>query len=300
MEDIVYHYCSAAVFKEIITKKTLRFSDITKSNDSAEIRWITTYFDSVFREEYESAQRDERFKKACQNVDFQAFFNKFKDAYFSQALFGKDKFFWFFVSCFSLNNDMLSQWRGYADDGHGFSIGFSRGAFENYSTHGFKLLSIHMDEVNYKRETHEAIVRKRIKQLFNESLYSYESFNTDKTVVLNMFKDCFQGLLEDAVFIKNPFFEEEKEWRMCVWTFNESSDFNEVILVKNGSAESYPIDYYNRNNELVPYFDLQFDPSLVKSVTLGPKNKTNTKDLGIFLRNNGFKCEIDKSNGTYV
>lgn len=300
MEDIVYHYCNATVFKEIITKKTLRFSDITKSNDSAEIRWITTYFDSIFSEEYQYAQRCNRFRKACMNEDFQSYYNKFKEAYFSQALIGKDKFFWFFASCFSLENDMLSQWRGYADDGHGFSIGFSREALENYRTQGFRLLSIRTDEVSYKRNKHETIVRKRFRKLFRESSKEYGTNCSDKTRVLRLFNDCFQGLIEDSVFIKNPFFKEENEWRMCVWAFNESGTISDVKLVKNGVPEYYMVEYYERNDNSVPYFDMKFDPSIVKNVTLGPKNQTNTIELESLLNSNGFDCEIKHSDGTYV
>ena len=34
-----------------------------------------------------------------------------------------------FVSCFSADGDVLSQWRAYADDGHGFAIGFAPAEF---------------------------------------------------------------------------------------------------------------------------------------------------------------------------
>ena len=32
--------------------------------------------------------------------------------------------FRYYVTCFSYQNDLLSQWRGYADDGRGAAIGF--------------------------------------------------------------------------------------------------------------------------------------------------------------------------------
>ena len=102
------------------------------------------------------------------------------------------------------------------------------------------------------------------------------------------------------MFIKSRFFKEENEWRMCVWFFSDTKDSHDVVLVNNGKPEIYKIDYCCRNNELVPYFDLVFDPSFVKSVTLGPKNKTNIMDLKQFLANNGFNCAINKSKGTYV
>ena len=40
MSNTVYHYCSLETFNTIINNKTLRASDITKSNDDQELKWI--------------------------------------------------------------------------------------------------------------------------------------------------------------------------------------------------------------------------------------------------------------------
>ena len=53
---VVYHYCSTDVFTKIISDKGIRLSDITKSNDSMEILWITKFIQEIFDEEFE---RDE-------------------------------------------------------------------------------------------------------------------------------------------------------------------------------------------------------------------------------------------------
>ena len=41
--NIVYHYCSLDTFNLIISNKTLRVSDIRKSNDSEELLWYTKF-----------------------------------------------------------------------------------------------------------------------------------------------------------------------------------------------------------------------------------------------------------------
>jgi len=38
------------------------------------------------------------------------------------------------VACFSAADDLLSQWRAYADDGCGFAIGFNARYFEKLLT----------------------------------------------------------------------------------------------------------------------------------------------------------------------
>lgn len=299
-EELVYHYCSGATFKEIIHNKTLRFSDITKSNDSAELRWITSYIESIFLDELGNANQNAQFKEISQKTDFVGLFHEFSYSFFTQALCGKEKFFWFYATCFSLEEDKLSQWRGYADDGRGFSIGFRRKAFEAYSTSGFKLLSIHSGDVKYDKEKHILSVRESIRKLFLDIFADLERNKLSKEGIRYIYMNCFQGLIEKAVFIKNPFFKEEKEWRMCVWTYKDFSDSNDILLVNNGVPENFDLEYQNRNNQIVSYFDLKFAPDIVKKIVVGPKNKTDLSDLSIFLKSNGFDCKIIESDGTYV
>ena len=61
-DDIVYHYCDLSTFKAIVENNTLRLSDITKSNDSMEIKWISKYIIPLFDEEYEKVRNSKVFK----------------------------------------------------------------------------------------------------------------------------------------------------------------------------------------------------------------------------------------------
>lgn len=40
LPDTLYHYCSWEAFEKIIANKTIRFSDVMKSNDSEEIIYL--------------------------------------------------------------------------------------------------------------------------------------------------------------------------------------------------------------------------------------------------------------------
>ena len=48
----VYHYCNLNTFYSIISNKSLRLSDITKSNDQLEITWAVDIIREVFIEQY--------------------------------------------------------------------------------------------------------------------------------------------------------------------------------------------------------------------------------------------------------
>ena len=85
-DNLVYHYCSESVFKEIIQKKTLRFSDITRSNDSAELRWITKHIEPAFTEELNKAKENALFKEVYQTIDLTKLFKEMNNAFFHELL----------------------------------------------------------------------------------------------------------------------------------------------------------------------------------------------------------------------
>lgn len=39
-ENLLYHYCSLDTFLSIVQNRTIRLSDITKSNDAKELTWF--------------------------------------------------------------------------------------------------------------------------------------------------------------------------------------------------------------------------------------------------------------------
>ncbi|HEY8660108.1 MAG TPA: DUF2971 domain-containing protein [Hanamia sp.] len=55
------------------------------------------------------------------------------------------------IGCFSKNGDLLSQWRAYAEDDKGFSIGFD----SNYIYHG---LGVNINSVVYEEETQYRLI----------------------------------------------------------------------------------------------------------------------------------------------
>ena len=46
--EFVYHYCTVETMKDIFEQGTLRLSDIEKSNDYAERKWIQNMIDEEF------------------------------------------------------------------------------------------------------------------------------------------------------------------------------------------------------------------------------------------------------------
>ncbi len=107
--EILYHYCSPETFLAICTNKTIRFSDIFSMNDFMEMHW------GYHRWELAAGNSLERLgKEFIDSID--------------QIISSSSLRILPLAACFSLNGDTLSQWRGYAENGSGFCVGFKADA----------------------------------------------------------------------------------------------------------------------------------------------------------------------------
>ena len=297
-DNIVYHYCSTDVFTKIISGKAIRLSDITKSNDSMEILWITKYLRDIFLEEFD--------KEVSATQYFadgypRKLFSELVDLYTYEFFRTDERMFSFMVCCFSEVGDLLSQWRGYADDATGFSIGFDADTFNKYCS-SFDVPYYSFRKVIYSEDKQKKQVRSyaknlisKLKQLAKKAEKSIEEESSEAFYV------CFLNLFIMSINMKNPFFKEEKEWRLCYWNSLGSGTKLAINLIGSDLTVS-DVKYYSRRNDVVPYIDLFFnsiEPSIIKDVVIGPKNRTSKKDIEDYLKNNGIVCNVRKSAGTY-
>ena len=127
---ILYHYCSVDAFHEIIKNKTLRLSEIEKSNDSLECQWLEQRIvPSLIRKriveqlsETSSNEYVESMIKESISI-YKGYWDSLHDSIVQKMTL---------AICFSRNDDLLSQWRGYGNDGYGVAIGFNTKAFGKY------------------------------------------------------------------------------------------------------------------------------------------------------------------------
>ena len=125
---LIYHYCSMDTFNIIMKNKTLRLSDITKSNDSQEKLLIYNHLKKAMTNAFKSLHLTIKPEDSDGVGSYLSTAKKDLDEVVHQKSL---------VICFSKAEDLLSQWRGYANDGRGFSIGFD-----------LELLKLHQDYLN--------------------------------------------------------------------------------------------------------------------------------------------------------
>ncbi|WP_411167792.1 DUF2971 domain-containing protein [Clostridium sp. MB05] len=276
-QEIFYHYCSVDVLLSILKNDALRLSDIEKSNDYAERKWMM----NKIKEEFIIAS-EENFVEEKEKLirGFSRLKNEFEIL---------DNVY---ATCFSTEGDLLSQWRAYGQDGHGIAIGFSGELLKkvNAFEYGIKFLPI-----IYDYEKQKEYGRLQTKKIFDLLLKGDFLFHA--------MSEVFTNDLEKLCCYKNPAFSEEKEWRLCKalspeCRINVKANYEPFVMSE--------IKLYSNQKRIVTYLDLNYTKvknEIIKEIILGPKCEISEKDLRQILFVLGYiapDIEIKKSKATYL
>lgn len=260
--ELIYHYCYPEAFVHIVTSRAIWHSAYNVLNDSMEREWGYSIFTKAAKRLPREVDRSfvDRIDAIIKAVNS-----------YSVAM----------IACYSLDADVLSQWRAYADSGRGFAIGFS----SQFMQMPAKKLRVLYDEES------------QIEELLGNLNHVFEY---EKSIGFK-FDDQFQahwanvGL--DLCAYKNPSFGEEKEIR-SVHLSALTSD-REVVplgaLDREGKrlSESVEVKFRIRDGVLVPYVAVDYTNlgknSPIKEVILGPQNENQESHIELFLKTVGLK-----------
>ena len=210
--------------------------------------------------------------------------------------------------CLSEESDLLSQWRGYASDATGFSIGFGREYLEKLGAEfrteergSFGLL-----KVVYTDEDHDQAVSpayEEVKRLIKAGAFkrmgrrglldtrSDEEVATEDKPIRDATNNASMAiftLLTSLYLLKSKAFREEHEWRLLTHLTNSDDD---TCLYRCTSTQVIPYRHY----EL-----LELAQQPIVDVVIGPKNPTPATVIRDFLFRTGYgKVEVRRSAATY-
>jgi len=209
--------------------------------------------------------------------------------------------------CLSEQGDLLSQWRGYADDAHGISIGFSKDYLEKLSRKAAAANKSGLTLQKVQYDAHEELVigtYQKLKGLIEEGAFRTPSFSTilspknpedilteDKRTKNAHVKLIFQtlSLVPQLFKLKSPAFREEAEWRL-------------VSLVAPDIDNDF--SFRTVRDRVIPYRVFQLEElgtPCINEVILGPKNKTPPEVLKAMLKNAGLDtAKVKTSAATYI
>ena len=164
-----------------------------------------------------------------------------------------------FIASFCENGDLLSQWKGYANYGEGYSISIPINALK-------EIPNVVIGRVIYNDTRKDAIIDKIIKGIL-EDKENYDRIGEEKFL-----ETVFLLIEYFSCFFKSQFFEEEKEWRLV---FHYKEEFGYKII--------HRISKYGT----IPYVEIDIPKGVesIENIIVGPKYEItlNRKALiGIF------------------
>lgn len=282
----LYHYCSNDEFFSIVSKGVLWLSCLSLSNDSMEGKLVADLI-------LENAKVDKMDDETIKHL---------KSAFLIVESLVDGLGF-----CLSENSDSLSQWRGYADDGSGVSIGFSNDYLYKLSElsntpdmPGFTLQKVEYDrrvQFDLIKPTYLKIKEQIAKGAFKAftrasilDLKSQDEIEEQKERNKKAFSDLHSQVISlvGAFFLlKTNAFSEESEWRLLSYLIKS----NDQCLFRPSKDKLIPYRSYT-------LLDLKQD-SIVE-VVLGPKNQTPELIVDLFLKQNNFNnVKVVRSKASY-
>jgi len=260
--ELIYHYCPAQAFTDIISSKTLWLSAFYVLNDRTERAWGYSIFEKAIKELEGDA--DTKFIEKVRTLVNEAYFH-------SLVMIGS----------LSLDADVMGQWRAYADDGRGFAIGFSPKLLQAPA----KKLRVLYDEQLQLKEL--LLNLKHVHEVEKFRGYKYEQ----------EFEIHVSYIGADLCAYKHPSFREEQEIRLAHLS-GLTRDRRIIPLGArdpDGKRLSKPLEprFRQRNGVLVPYVTMDYTNegklAPVKEVVLGPSNPNQEWSIGLFLNALGMK-----------
>ena len=227
--DIIYHYCSANAFHSICTSKRIRLTDLFSMNDYLEIHWGYSIWEQAATNLLPILG-----KEFLDNID---------KIVHNSGLLGL-----IVASCFSLNGDVLSQWRAYSDDGKGYAIGFKAADIIKLPVRPLKIL--------YDRNQQIKEAETVIKTIFEAEKQTGKKYGNE----FNTFSYLF-GF--DLSSFKNPAFSEEQEIRLIhLLDFKPSNKFLKLEdaggIYFGEEKKGEEIKFFIKNDIPTVYIELDF------------------------------------------
>lgn len=256
-DDLIYHYCGPEAFIEIVRTRSIWLSASYTMNDSTERSWGYLVFQKV--------------TKALEPDTGPEFIRQI-----TAPVIAGDNFSMLMIACFSLDADVLSQWRAYGDDGRGFAIGFAA-----------RLLKIPAKQLRvlYSEDA-------QIDELTNNLKHVYQ-FEKSKGFKYDAeFQSHLYHLGLDLCAYKNPAFQEEKEIRLAHISAlgrNNKTAMPLGAIGPNGERLSDPLKIHFRvvRGVVVPYVVVDYSSggtvSPIKEIVLGPRNENAELNIEMFL-----------------
>jgi hypothetical protein len=200
----LYHYTDAYGMKGIVENKEIWCSEMKYLNDAQEVEYGLSLIRNKVEELQKDYSTDESVSKGLLG-SLSTYLNAFPGATYRG-----------FVACFCESGDLLSQWRGYAEEGGGYSLGFTFNNQSRVILEDGEPYRPHLRKVLYDRDQQEKLVYEyleRICQIMSTEAEKY-SLRDTQLIAESTALHVMNTLMDWIVSFKHHGFEEENEWRL--------------------------------------------------------------------------------------
>jgi hypothetical protein len=287
---VLCHYTTLSGLKGILQTRSLWCTDSSCLNDPFELQYGQKLIIDKLNELIKTEKNDEILKLLNNLVNFITLINA--DLYH------------IFIACFCKEDNLLSQWRGYAAKGGGYNLSFRFNSDTKFSHNLEDPTSsdeshIILRKIIYDPNEQNKIISKYLSDIISGARKAHEHFlnhgGVPNTWSSQAALEAVNILYDINISLKNPVFAEEQEWRL--------------IKIINPSRRQELLKFRTIEERLIPYLDTAIYESIDKNlifpickIRFGPLlDEINTKAvLALFLNNMGtIKCNI-KINPTDI
>lgn len=275
--DNIYHYTSPEAMISIVENNSFYASNALFLNDSSELKYgkilIASVIKKILNDDYYEFDR-ERFTK--KGVDL---LSKVLKEIESQSISD------IYIMCFSRSSDLLSQWRGYGENGIQIELSSS----ELFYSFDSNYLS---QDVIYNRKTQEKIIIEEIQILINFAIYGSD---WGPSLANNDYKEfpssLARALLYSTIWFKDDSWKEEKEFRV-------------VYNATNKNEPKLPVKFRTNGRYIIPYVEIHANNSglPIRQLMISPGVNQERLFLGVefFVKSKNDRINVTKSKIPYM
>lgn len=280
----LWHYCSLSTFMQIVSGRSIWLSELRHLNDDQEGTFVWSVLSNGLEE------------RGVEARDILAVKEAFDHALAMNSPLG---------FCMSEEEDLLSQWRAYGDDGYGVALGISIGALDfiigdQYFQKGLSIQRVKYGSAGALPDLTHVLDNVCLSIIDGANSFPDLMIGGDKKKHLKA-REQMLGALAPFIFTSHTYkhqaFSEEREWRLIRHAVNKKLVSPELTAISMAEV----CDYRVTRSRLIPFWSMRL-PELTKiSVMLGPRNVSTPFEVQNFIERSKLRLsdEVRRSHAPY-
>jgi DUF2971 family protein len=272
--DVVYHYTDAEGLAGMLRSNSVWATDYRFLNDKSEIVYSRNIAKQLIQ-------------KRIVNSDKYPQKNFHKQVAHYQAIDDPSDVF---IFALSLEPDDLSQWRGYARDGLGFTVGFCGKRLNEVSADESGEFSFF--EIEYDEARQLSVLERALAEIEKECAFQASKHPKEASAICKAAAYKFDWMADlRAAAHKHPSFRLEREWRMLSYVVEDKETHVKVRASGLRFVNYTELRPKASDSDKLPVIRIGIGPGYV-----GPEQQASVEAL---CRETGYNPEIYSANTPY-